>query len=300
MPKVRAGNITLNYDQQGSGEPLVLIPYLAAEHACYAFQVADYAKRFSCISIDLRGTGESDKPGGAYSTELLADDVAALMQTIGVEKGHIAGVSLGAAAAMWLAAKYPNRVKSLSLHSGWPKTDPYTRTVVQGWQAMATAKNNVAEMVIQGMFPWCFTPGLYARNPEYIQTLADFVRSRPAQSVDAFIQQSDAVIAHDVEAQLGAIRAPTQITFGRHDAVTSVRFADRLRNAIKSSELYIFEDCSQQMLQRRQVSQVIISSQQCDQLLAALAGLLLRKNDAFDRLVPRLASAGLNSDQMPG
>ena len=43
MPKVRAGNITLNYDQQGNGEPLVLIPYLAADCACYAFQVADYA-----------------------------------------------------------------------------------------------------------------------------------------------------------------------------------------------------------------------------------------------------------------
>ena len=244
MPKVRAGNITLNYDQQGSGEPLLLIPYLAADHACYAFQVADYAKQFSCISIDLRGTGESDKPACAYSTELLADDVAALMQAIGVEKGHIAGVSLGAAAAMWLAAKYPNRVKSLSLHSCWPKTDPYIRTVVQGWQAMARAKNNVAEMVIQGMFPWCFTPELYARKPEYIQTLADFVRSRPAQTVDAFIQQSGAVIAHDVDARLDGIRAPTQITFGRYDMVTSLRFADRLKNAIEDSELHVFEDCS--------------------------------------------------------
>ncbi len=42
MPKVRANNITMNYDQQGTGEPLVLIPYLAADHACYAFQVAAY------------------------------------------------------------------------------------------------------------------------------------------------------------------------------------------------------------------------------------------------------------------
>ena len=68
--------------------------------------------------------------------------------------------------------------------------------------------------------------------------------ARPKQPVDAFIQESDAVIAHDAEAQLGKIRAPTQITFGRHDMVTSTRFADRLTNGIKSSELYIFEDCS--------------------------------------------------------
>jgi pimeloyl-ACP methyl ester carboxylesterase len=244
MPRVRAGNITLNYDQQGSGEPLVLIPYLAADYACYAFQVADYAKHFTCISVDLRGTGESDKPGGAYSTEMFADDVDALMQAIGVESAHVSGLSLGAAVGMWLAAKHPTRVRSLSLHSAWHRSDPYLKTVVQGWQVMAKAMNSVPEMVIKGIFPWCFTPELYAQKPEYIQALSDFVRGRPVQPVDAFIQESDAVIAHDAEAQLGAIRAPTQITFGRRDMATSTRFADPLNNGIRNSELYVFEDCS--------------------------------------------------------
>jgi pimeloyl-ACP methyl ester carboxylesterase len=72
MPTVRAGNIVLNYDQQGSGEPLILIPYLAADHACYALQVAEYSQHFSCIAIDLRGTGASDKPAGQWTTELFA------------------------------------------------------------------------------------------------------------------------------------------------------------------------------------------------------------------------------------
>jgi 3-oxoadipate enol-lactonase len=244
MPRIRAGNIMMNYDQQGSGEALVLIPYLAADFACYTFQVADYSKHFTCVSVDLRGTGESDKPGGVYSTEMFADDVAALMQTIGIPRAHICGLSLGAAVGIWLAAKYPDRVKSLSLHSCWPKSDAYIKTVVQGWQVMAKAMNSMPEMVIQGIFPWCFTPELYAQKPDYIQALSDFVRGRPRQPVDAFIQESDAVMAHDAEAQLGKIVAPTQITFGRHDMVTSTRFADRLTNGIKSSELYIFEDCS--------------------------------------------------------
>ena len=244
MPRVQAGRITINYDRQGSGEPLVLIPYLAADHACYAFQVADYSKHFSCISVDLRGTGESDKPAGAWSTEVLADDVAALMQAIGIEKAHVSGLSLGAGTGIWLAAKYPERVKSLSLHSGWSATDAYVKTVVQGWQVMARALNSVPEMVIRGIFPWCFTPELYAQKPDYIQALADFVRGRTEQPVDAFIQQSDAVLAHDAEAQLGRIRAPTQITFGRHDMVTSTRFADPLQKGIRNSELYVFEDCS--------------------------------------------------------
>ena len=244
MPKVGANNITINYDQQGTGEPLILIPYLAADCACYAFQVAEYAKHFTCISIDLRGTGESDKPEGAYSTELFADDIAAFMQAVGVQSAHISGLSLGAASGMWLAAKYPNRVKSLSLHSGWPKTDAFLKTVVEGWQVTAKALGSVPEMVILSIFPWCFTPQLYATKPEYIQSLANFVRGRPEQPLAAFLQESNAVIAHDVAAQLGQITAPTQITFGRHDVVTSTRFADQMTSAIRDSELVVFEECA--------------------------------------------------------
>src|SRR5262245_3265366 len=116
MPKVKVNEITVNYEQQGTGEPLVLIPYSAADNACYTFQVADYAKEFTCISIDPRGAGETDKPAGTYSTELFADDIAAFMQVIGIDRAHVAGLSLGAAIGMWVAAKYPDKVKSLSLH----------------------------------------------------------------------------------------------------------------------------------------------------------------------------------------
>ena len=82
------------------------------------------------------------------------------------------------------------------------------------------------------------------RDRSTSRALSDFVRARPKQPVHAFIQESDAVTAHDAEAQLGKIRVPTQITFGRHDMVTSTRFADRLKNGIKGSELHVFEDCS--------------------------------------------------------
>jgi pimeloyl-ACP methyl ester carboxylesterase len=244
MPKIQANNMTINYDQQGAGEPLILIPSLTADHACYAFQVAEYAKHFTCIALDLRGTGETDKPEGVYSTELLADDVAAFMRALRIPKAHISGLSLGAAIGMWLAAKYPHTVTSLSLHSGWPKTDPFLRAIVEGLQAMAKAVGSVPETVILALFPWCFTPELYAAKPEYIQSLADFVRSRPAQSVASFIQQSNAAIAHDADAQLDRITAPTLITFGRHDLATSTRFADRITGRIRNSELLIFEGCA--------------------------------------------------------
>ncbi|MGH3249296.1 MAG: alpha/beta fold hydrolase, partial [Trebonia sp.] len=128
--------------------------------------------------------------------------------------------------------------------SAWTATDPYLRVVVQGWQTMAKALDSTTEMVIQGIFPWCFTPDLYASKPEYIDSLADFVRGRPMPPVDAFLRQSDAVLTHDATGMLGRITAPAQITFGRHDQVTSARFAGPLTEAIRGSELVIFEGCA--------------------------------------------------------
>jgi pimeloyl-ACP methyl ester carboxylesterase len=244
MPVVQANGIEMYYEVQGEGEPLVLIPYLAADQACYAFQVAEYAKHFSCYTVDLRGAGLSDKPDGEYTTELLAADISAFMKAAGIERAHVAGLSLGAAVGMWLAARHPARVRSLSLHSAWDVTDPFLRTAVKSWRIMARGLDSVTEMVIAGIFPWCFTPELYAARPEYVDSLAEFVRSRPMPPVDAFIRQSGAVLTHDASAVLGAIQAPTLITFGEHDVVTSTRFAGPLSEGIAGSELVVFANCA--------------------------------------------------------
>jgi 3-oxoadipate enol-lactonase len=244
MPTVQGNGIDIYYEVQGEGEPMVLIPYLAADQACYAFQVAEYAKHYTCYSVDLRGAGLSGQPDGVYTTELFATDVAAFMQAAGIEQAHIFGLSLGAATGMWLAAKHPEKVKTLSLHSGWTASDPFLRAVVESWQIIAQALDSVPEMIIQGIFPWCFTPEMYAARPEYVESLADFVRSRPMPPVDALIRQSGAVLAHDATAALGSIQAPTLITFGRHDLVTSTRFAAPLSEGIADSEVLVFEDCS--------------------------------------------------------
>jgi pimeloyl-ACP methyl ester carboxylesterase len=241
---VNANGVNLYYETQGHGEPLVLIPYLAADQACYAFQVAKYAKRFTCITVDPRGAGNSDKPAGPYTTELFADDVAAFMRALGLGPAHVAGLSLAAAAGIWLAAKYPDGVKTLSLHSAWPRSDPYLRAVVEGWRAMAGGLGSVADVVITGIFPWCFTPEFFSAQTDYIRSLADFVRGRPAQPVEAFLRQTEAVLGHDAEAQLARIAAPTLVTFGRFDLVCSVRFAAALTGAIEDAELHVFEDCS--------------------------------------------------------
>ena len=244
MPRVEVDGLMINYDVQGEGEPLLLIPYTSADHACWAFQLPAYTEQFNCIAIDLPGSGESDKPPGPYSTEGHADQVAAFLGAIGIERAHVAGMSFGGAVGIHLAARHPGRVRSLSLHSAWHASDDYLKTVVEQWRTLAPALPTVADVVIQGIFPWCFTPEMYVERPEFVDTLVEFVRGRPAQPLDAFLSQTDAVIAHDASAALSEIDAPTLITFGARDLVCSTRFAEPLNNGIAGSELVIFEHLS--------------------------------------------------------
>jgi pimeloyl-ACP methyl ester carboxylesterase len=201
-------------------------------------------RALSCIGIDLPGTGESDKPPGPYSTDGHADQVAAFLDAIGIDEAHVAGMSFGAAVGIHLAARHPSRMRSLSLHSGWHASDDYLKIVVEQWRTLATTLPTVADVVIQAIFPWCFTPDMYAERPEFVKTLVDFVRGRPAQPVDAFLAQIDAVLAHDASAALGEIDTPTMITFGARDLVCSTRFAEPLKNGIAGSELIVFDHLS--------------------------------------------------------
>ncbi len=244
MPVIEAAGLTINYEEQGEGEPLLLIPYTGADHACYAFQLPAYTEHFRCISVDLPGSGESSKPPGPYSTEAQADQIAAFLDALDVERAHVAGMSLGAAIGTHLAARHPDRVRSLSLHSVWATTDPYLRVLLESWMTLARGVPAVADVVILGIFPWCFTPEMYAERPEFVAALEDFVRGRPVQPLEAFLAQCEAVIAHDAAGVLGDIAAPSLITYGARDLCPSTRFAPALTAGIADSTLVVFDALS--------------------------------------------------------
>ena len=84
---------------------------------------------------------------------------------------------------------------------------------------MVRGTGSVTETVIQGIFPWCFTPGLYVAKPDYVESLAALSGGAPRSpwTWQPLATIGNAVIAHDVEPHLGKITAPTQVTCGRHD-----------------------------------------------------------------------------------
>lgn len=244
MPEVQINGTTIHFDRQGDGEPLIMIPFLTADHACFAFQLPAYAEDLSCYAVDLRGSGATARGKDECTMKQFVEDVAAFVDSIGAEKVQLTGYSLGGAVAMSFAATYPEKVRSLSLHSTWPRSDAFLQTVVASWQVVAEALDDVCETAITAIFPWCFTPERYGEQPEFIQAIVDFARSRPKQSVADFLEHSTAVIRHDALDALPKVRAPTQISFGSADVVTSTRFAEPFLAAIPHAELEIFEGCS--------------------------------------------------------
>jgi len=243
MPEVQINGTTIHYDQQGEGEPLVMIPFLTADHACFGFQMPAYAPHFSCYAVDLRGSGDTVRGDLACTMRQFVDDTAAFVDSIGANKVHILGYSLGGAVAMSFAAAYPQRVISLGLHSTWPRSDQYLRTVVRSWQVLAEQLGDVRETAITAIFPWCFTPERYEQG-EFIDAIVNFARSRPRQSVSDFLEHSTAVIQHDVLDALSNVSAPTQITFGTEDVITSTRFLQPMKEALPHAEVELFEGCS--------------------------------------------------------
>src|SRR5260370_17821273 len=90
MPKVQVGDVNLNYDLHGKGEPLLMIMGLGASSAAWDPElVEDLARNFRVITFDNRGTGQSDKPDAPYSIEMFADDAPGFLDRLDLSRAHV-------------------------------------------------------------------------------------------------------------------------------------------------------------------------------------------------------------------
>ena len=117
MPIVKIKGINISYKVEGQGEPLVMIHGLGNTKCDWMLQTPSFSRHYRVITFDNRGAGRSDKPGGPYTTKIMADDVIGLMNFLKLEKAHILGFSLGGMIAQELAIQYPERINKLILAS---------------------------------------------------------------------------------------------------------------------------------------------------------------------------------------
>ena len=114
MPLIKAGNINLNYDTFGEGEPLLLIMGFGMSGAGWIPSLPFFSG-FKSIYFDNRGTGLSDKPEGIYTVEEMADDASNLLNALGIAKAKVFGVSMGGMIAQELTLRHPEQVSKVVL-----------------------------------------------------------------------------------------------------------------------------------------------------------------------------------------
>lgn len=114
--KAAINGIQIAYDDTGSGPAVVLIHGYPLCRQMWRSQVAALvAAGYRVVTLDLRGFGESEAPEGAYSMSTFADDVAALLTHLGIERAVIGGMSMGGYVLLNLVERYPQRVAAAML-----------------------------------------------------------------------------------------------------------------------------------------------------------------------------------------
>src|SRR2546425_10897038 len=116
MPMARVGDANIEYYLEGSGPPLLLISGFTAQASGWNERFVRLLQpHFRVIRYSHRGTGTSDRLTGDITLRDLADDAAGLLNTLGIDKAHVLGVSVGGVIAQELALNHPQRVARLIL-----------------------------------------------------------------------------------------------------------------------------------------------------------------------------------------
>ena len=234
MSKTLVNGVELYYDIHGTGEPLILIEGLGYASWSWFRQIEALSNAYCVVNFDNRGVGKSDKPDIPYSIELMADDVAQLMESLGLVKAHILGVSMGGYIAQQLAIKYPQKVKSLVLGCtafGGPHSVPLTEEALQSMLSIEGL--NVEEVIRQG-FKVAISPQFTRVNPEVIDQLVAWRLDNPTPRY-AWERQFAAAAAFNLESELHKIKVPALVITGSEDIVippqNSIMMAERISGA---------------------------------------------------------------------
>ena len=122
MPQIKANGINLYYEEEGKGETLILIPGFTQHSGKFKAHLKVLRQVFHTIVIDNRGSGQSSCPDKSYLIEDFAQDTAALMDALNIEKAHLLGNSMGTCIALQLCLDHPNKVNKVCLCAPSPKS----------------------------------------------------------------------------------------------------------------------------------------------------------------------------------
>jgi pimeloyl-ACP methyl ester carboxylesterase len=227
--------IKLYFKISGKGQPVLLIPGSGGSQAIWHFQ-ASALKNYTCITIDVRGGGKSDKPDERYTMRLMAKDVISLADQLGLQKLHFAGFSLGSAVCQEIGINHPERVGSLILLNTWAKTDRWLRDFFELMKLVLKEGNQKLSTKFRDTH--LLSSSAY-ESPKFMGWWRWYLRELGVAPPYARLRIYDADIAHDTLGKLTRIRAPTLILGGEEDIEVPIRYQRIVHEGIRGSEFQI-------------------------------------------------------------
>ena len=230
MPFVQLSDVRIHYDLTGpaAAPALVFSNSLGANLSMWDAQIPALGKQFRVLRYDTRGHGESSATPGPYSIEQLARDVLSLLDALQLDRVHFCGLSMGGQTGMWLAINAPARLHSLVLSNTAAKIG-----TPEIWNARidAVRKGGMKSISTAVMERW-FSAAFRANSPEVVAAIkVKFESTNP----EGYIANCVAIRDFDVRQAVAAIRVPTLVIAGTHDAATTPAdghyLADRIAGA---------------------------------------------------------------------
>jgi len=235
--RVKVNDISINYEVAGSGKTLVLIHGLGGNAQSWETIVPLFSGYYRVLTWDVRGHGQSDKPGGSYSTELFASDLAALLRTLGIGNAFVLGHSMGGVIALRFALDFPDLCHALIVSSSAAEVNPQA---TKYWQDLASTVLERGMEAVPFDAARIFSKGFIERNPEVVE---EFARNRPVNDPSCYARAALAISAYNYNEELGRIRCPTLIIVGDQDVTTPPGGSVRMSRLIPDSKLIIFKGC---------------------------------------------------------
>lgn len=230
--------VSIYYEADGSGEPLVLIEGLGYANWMWVKQ-RPLSKYVKLIIYDNRGVGYSSKPDRPYTMDNFADDLEDLLNYLSIDKAFLWGVSMGGMIAMYFTYKNPDRVRGLILGETnfGIKSVPPSKEALEILMQPPKSGLDKREMLIERMRV-AFSREYFNKHKDEIEYLVN-LRIRFEEDPKAYNNQLAAVLSFDFKDKLPSIRVPTLIVTGDEDYVVNPQNSYIMSQSIPNSKLII-------------------------------------------------------------
>lgn len=218
--------MNLHYELTGpeNAPVIVLSNSIGTDLSLWDAQVPTLSDRFRVLRYDQHGHGRSPAAPGPYDLERLGTDVLGLLDRLGIDRAHFAGVSLGGMIGMWLGEHAPDRIDRLALVCTSAQLDP------DSWRERAElVRAQGVEPLVEATLGRWFTPGYTDR--------ARFGRMFRSCDPAGYAACCEAISTMDIRNGLGTITAPTLVIAGRDDPATPPAHAERIAASITGARL---------------------------------------------------------------